>query len=98
MQIANRLNAASQLSVRLALLLAVVCAVFLMIGSSAEAGTPALPPIEYVVQPGDSLWAIASSFTPDGADVRRLVADIGALSGTNGGRIVPGQVLLIPGG
>jgi hypothetical protein len=57
-----------------------------------------LPPIEYVVQPGESLWVIAASFTPDGADVRRLVADIGALSGIDGGMIVPGQVLLIPGG
>ena len=98
MQTANRLNAASQLSVRLALLLAAVCMVFLMIGSSAEADTPTLPPIEYVVQPGDSLWAIAADFTPGGEDVRRLVADIGRLSEVSGGIIIPGQVLLIPTG
>ena len=49
-----------QLSVRLSLLLAVVCVVFLVIGGSAEADIPAAAPIEYVVESGDSLWAIAS--------------------------------------
>jgi nucleoid-associated protein YgaU len=85
-----------QLSVRLSLLLAVACVVFLMIGGSAEADIPTTEPTEYVVQTGDSLWAIASGAAEQGEDVRRLVADIARLSGVDGGSIFPGQILLIP--
>ncbi|MGH8914871.1 MAG: LysM peptidoglycan-binding domain-containing protein [Acidimicrobiia bacterium] len=87
-----------QLSVRLSLLLAAVCAVFLMIGGSAEADTRARPPAEYVVESGDTIWAIASGVADSGQDVRRLVADISRLSGVEAGEIFPGQVLLIPAG
>ena len=87
-----------QLSVRLSLLLAVVCVVFLMIGGSAEADIPAAAPTEYVVETGDSLWTIASGEAEPGQDVRRLVADIALLSGVDDGAIFPGQILLIPAG
>jgi LysM repeat protein len=85
-----------QLSVRLILLLAAVCVVFLMIGNSADAGTPLPAPFEYVVEPGDTLWEIASSMAGPERDVRNLVADISSLSGVEAGVIYPGQVLLIP--
>jgi nucleoid-associated protein YgaU len=88
--------AKSQLSVRLFLLLAAVCVVFLMIGGSADADIPATAPVEYLVEPGDTLWAIASGVIGSDQDVRRLVADISQLSGVEGGTIFPGQVLLIP--
>jgi nucleoid-associated protein YgaU len=93
MQMANQ-----QLSVRLAMLIAAVCAVFLMIGllggqAGAEGPTPA--PIEYVVQSGDTLWDIAASHSDPGEDIRRVVRDIRKLSETSA-TIHPGQVLFIP--
>lgn len=88
--------ASPQLSVRLVLLLAAVCAVFLMIGGPAEADIPTPEPIEYVVEPGDTLWEIASAVASPEQDVRRLVQDISVLSGIDAASIFPGQILLIP--
>ena len=85
-----------QLSVRLFLLLAAVCVVFLMIGGPADAEIPIVAPVEYVVESGDTLWKIASGVVGPDQDLRRLVADIRRLSGVEGGTIFPGQVLLIP--
>jgi nucleoid-associated protein YgaU len=87
-----------QLSVRLSLLLTALCVVFLMIGGSAEADVPAPAPVEYVVQPGDTLWAIASATATPGDDLRRVVADIARLSEVEADSLQPGQVLLIPSG
>lgn len=85
-----------QLSVRLALLLTALAVVFLMIGGSAEADVPRTPPTEYVVQPGDTLWAIAEAIGAPGADLRPLIADIARLSGVDADSLQPGQILLIP--
>jgi nucleoid-associated protein YgaU len=87
-----------QLSVRLSLLLAALSVVFLMIGGSAGADVPPPAPSEYVVQPGDTLWAIASLEAGPGVDPRRLVADIARLSDVDADSIQPGQILLIPAG
>lgn len=85
-----------QLSVRLFLLLTALAVVFLMIGGSAEADVPPPPPTEYVVQPGDTLWAIAGTLAAPGADLRPLVTDIARLSGIDADSLQPGQVLLLP--
>ena len=90
--------AVPQLSVRLALLVAGICAVFLMIGGSADADTPTAPPTHYIVEAGDTLWSIASDNAGPEVDVRRLVSDIGQISGVENSVIFPGQVLLIPSG
>ena len=90
-------KATLQLSVRLCLLLAAVCMVFLMIGGSADAEAPTSV-IEYVVAPGDTLWEIAAGLTEPGGDVRPLISDIVELSGVENGIIFPGQILLLPEG
>lgn len=51
--------------------------------------------VTVTVQPGDSLWAIASQIDP-GADPRGLIAEIRALNGLSQSGLVPGQVLIVP--
>ena len=89
-------KASLRLSVRLSLLLTALAVVFLMIGGSADADVPTPEPTEYVVEPGDTLWAIASTTADPGQDLRRLVADIARLSGVDADSLQPGQILLIP--
>ncbi|SNR54753.1 LysM peptidoglycan-binding domain-containing protein [Blastococcus mobilis] len=48
-----------------------------------------------VVQPGDTLWSIASALPGDG-DVRALIDEIQELNGLSGADVRPGQVLLLP--
>jgi nucleoid-associated protein YgaU len=48
-----------------------------------------------VVQPGDTLWSIASGLEGDG-DVRALVDEIQALNSLRGAELLPGQTLLLP--
>jgi nucleoid-associated protein YgaU len=49
-----------------------------------------------VVQPGDSVWSIATSVAGTGDDVRAVVDDIQQLNGLRGSALVPGQVLDLP--
>jgi nucleoid-associated protein YgaU len=48
-----------------------------------------------VVQPGDTLWSIASPVAGNG-DVRATVAEIRRLNGLSSARLVPGQTLQLP--
>jgi LysM repeat protein len=48
-----------------------------------------------VVQPGDTLWAIATRSSP-GADPRQTVQRIVDLNGLRGTSVVPGQQLRLP--
>jgi nucleoid-associated protein YgaU len=48
-----------------------------------------------VVQPGDTLWSIASPVAGDG-DVRATVAEIRRLNGLSSAGLVPGQTLRLP--
>ena len=85
-----------QLSVQLSVLLATVCAVFLLVGGAAEAEAPPGPAVDYVVTAGDTLWQIASQHVPAGEDVRVLVDDIKQRSGITSSALQVGQVLQIP--
>ena len=51
---------------------------------------------EIVVQPGDTLWDLARSISPEGADLRRAVFEIRTLNGLTDAEILPGQRLLLP--
>jgi LysM repeat protein len=89
---------ATQPSVRLLALLATAAMVFLLIGGAAEAGQPPPPTISYVVEPGDTLWEIASGLTTPGDDIREMVGIIKELSGIDSATIFPGQTLQLPQG
>ena len=61
---------------------------------SAPTAEPRSPDaIVVVVQPGDTLWAIASWLSP-GADPRSLVEALSAIAGSD--QLHPGQQLIIP--
>lgn len=49
-----------------------------------------------VVQPGDTLWDLARSVSPDGADPRPLIAQIKAVNGLVSSQVSPGQRLFMP--
>lgn len=53
--------------------------------------------VAVTVQPGDTLWGIASQVDP-GADPRALIAEIRELNGLTQSGLVPGQVLVVPAG
>lgn len=84
-----------QLSVRLLVLLLALFLVFLFIGRPAEAEAPQAT-VEYVVEPGDTLWDIARTNGSAQSDIRVMVGTIQDLNGIPAGLILPGQVLLIP--
>ena len=67
-------------------------------GRSADAtSTPeavAAEAVLVVVQPGDTLWSIAQTLSPD-TDPRPLVAALQQLAGP--GSLQPGQLLTVPG-
>jgi LysM repeat protein len=48
-----------------------------------------------VVQPGDTLWSVATSLDGDG-DVRAVVDEIQQLNGLDSEVLLPGQTLLLP--
>lgn len=87
----------NQLSVRLSMLLVAVAVAFLLVGGAgADAGTPSVPPHEYVVKNGDTLWAVAAQHTAPGGDVRVVIGRIMDATGLANSSLRPGQVLFIP--
>ena len=51
--------------------------------------------VAVTVQPGDTLWGIASAIDP-GADPRGLIAEIREVNGLTQSGLVPGQQLQVP--
>jgi LysM repeat protein len=49
-----------------------------------------------VVEPGDTLWSIATSVSGTDRDVRAVVDEIRQVNGLVGADLVPGQVLTLP--
>lgn len=50
----------------------------------------------YVVRPGDTVWSIAAGEVGEAEDPRPLVDAILTSNGTEAGRLLPGQTLIIP--
>ncbi len=61
--------------------------------STSSTDTRSLDAVVVVVQPGDTLWSIATWLDP-GADPRRLVDELSDLTGS--ATLQPGQRLVIP--
>ncbi|MEE2769298.1 MAG: LysM peptidoglycan-binding domain-containing protein [Actinomycetota bacterium] len=51
-------------------------------------------PMVYVVQPGDTLWEIASRVNPPGRDIRHTVDQLATAAGTP--VLQPGQRIVLP--
>ncbi len=90
---------------RLVLVIALVLVGFLIVSlgraaTEAIAADPSVPPsgvvtTEWVVQPGDTLWAIAESVAP-GTDPRDMIARIVQLNDLPSSSVQTGQTLRIP--
>jgi hypothetical protein len=63
--------------------------------SQAGAVEDRMPTHQVVVQPGQTLWAVATEAMP-GADPREAIAEIRALNALTGSVVHPGQPLLVP--
>ncbi|SDT13847.1 LysM domain-containing protein [Pseudarthrobacter equi] len=63
--------------------------------SDSAADLTVTPTVTVTVQPGESLWGIASDLAPE-RDARDVVADIVQLNNLSAGKILPGQQLYIP--
>jgi len=86
------------LVLRLLVLAAGVLAVFLLAASVGSADEPPSPTVQYIVEPGDTLWEIAAAVAPDGADIRDTVHEITSINGLQGALIHPGQQIELPAG
>ncbi|MGY1915996.1 LysM peptidoglycan-binding domain-containing protein [Blastococcus sp. SYSU DS0973] len=78
-------------------LLLVLCVVALgtaVLGGDG-AGLELMGTTRVIVEPGDTLWSIASA-AAGGRDVREVVDGIQLLNGLDGSAILPGQVLRLP--
>ena len=67
-----------------------------IVSGRVAASTPALEPVSYRVQGGDTLWAIAGSVAGPSDDVRSVIGRIKELNDLRGSSIQQGQVLLLP--
>lgn len=92
-----RLTARGKLMVNV---LSTLLALIASIGIGAGVGTAMRAPVGdvavVVVEPGQSLWSIATAAAAPGQDVRDVVAQIVSLNSLPGSTIVAGQELSVP--
>lgn len=62
----------------------------------ADSATLPTRVVSYTVRPGDTLWAYASSITPQGGDVARTVGELMALNDLDSVLLTPGQRIIVP--
>jgi len=74
-----------------------IVALVLLLATSVMAAGPEPVTVDYRVRSGDTLWTIAEYVVDDG-DVRGTVGEIRDLNGLESSVIVPGQILIVPGG
>lgn len=74
-----------------------VAAAVTLVAGTVQAEQPVVVE-EYVVEAGDTLWAIAARVTPHDEDVRETLSIVRDVNRIQGSTIHPGQVLLLPTG
>ena len=91
-----RLTRRGRLTVVL-LALVVALGAFALGTGRSQAGSPEdrMATERVVVQPGQTLWAVASDALPE-LDPREAIAEIRALNGLQTSVVHPGQALLVP--
>lgn len=83
------------------LLIGVAVAVWVLASAglpSSQADTPPADPVVVVVQPGDTLWAMAADHAPAGMATLEYVAAVEELNGVRAGALLPGTPLRMPQG
>lgn len=78
------------------LLIGVVAVSLLYFTSGADAGGPPPQTVLHVVQPGDTLWTLATRFTPSGGDVRDTVWAIRVTNTMSSSMLQVGEQIEIP--
>lgn len=63
---------------------------------TADADRGPTPTVPHVVEPGDTLWSMAETYTPSAGDVRATVALIRTANGMSSGLLMVGDVIEIP--
>ena len=77
-------------------LVGVALALFVTVAlGAARPSVGATPETRYVVQPGDTLWAIAAAHY--GGDPREGIWKLQESNGLVGVTLMPGQVIVVPG-
>ncbi len=82
---------------KLVVLLLSICIILgasVLMNSGGAADVPQY--MEYVVQPGDTLWKIARSNLPAGMDIREYVFQIKKANDNSSSIIYPGEALRLP--
>lgn len=92
---ANRTGGGISLGRKIAVVLGLVALTSLGLALAVQGGGPGRS-TTVVVQPGDTLWSIASQRYP-GDDVRARVQDIEQANGLDGPTIEVGRTLTLPG-
>lgn len=83
------------LAIRFLILLLALSSAFLLLGNSVSADEP-VQLTEHVVQPGDTLWTIASDLAGPDEDVRASISELKRLNGLTSSALAVGQVLSVP--
>lgn len=92
-----RLTARGRWVLVLALLAVIGLAMILRApGAVADAPSQGQQVRSYVVQPGDTLWALASEIAAPGDDVRDVVAELADLNGLGQVALTAGQEIILP--